>query len=70
MIAHLVSLGLYLLATILFYIAFYNVQRNPTSVRANIVALKVWDVDAIFNFISQLVLCWLFWMLGTPKEVD
>jgi len=35
MVAHLLSLGLYLLATILFYFAFYQVQKHPTSVRAN-----------------------------------
>ena len=68
MIAHLVSLGLYLLATILFYFAFYNVQKNPTSAKANIIGLRVWDIDTTSNFISQAVLCWLFWLLGTPKD--
>ena len=68
MIAHLLSLGLYLMATILFYFAFYQVQKYPTSVRANQVGLRVWDVDTTCNFLSQAVLCWLFWLLGTPKD--
>ena len=68
MVAHLLSLGLYLLATILFYFAFYQVQKHPTSVRANQVGLRVWDIDTICNFVSQAVLCWLFWLLGTPKD--
>ena len=70
LIAHLLSLGLYLLATVMFYIAFYKVQKNPQSVVANIKALRVWDVDTVFNFISQMVLCCLFWLLGTPKTAS
>jgi hypothetical protein len=52
MVAHLLSLGLYLLATILFYFAFYQVQKYPTSVRANQVGLRVWDIDTTCNFVS------------------
>lgn len=52
MLAHLLSLGLYLFATILFYVAFYKVQKNPTSVTANIIGLRCWDVDTVCNFAS------------------
>jgi hypothetical protein len=52
MIAHLLALSLYLISVIVYYIAFYKVNKYPDSVKATIFGLRAWDVSVVINFCS------------------
>ena len=68
MIGHVLTLTLYLASTLMYYIAFYYINANPDNKKLTIVGLRIWDACTIINLASQLVLCMLFWNLGTKKE--
>lgn len=67
MIGHVLTLSLYLASTLMYYIAFYYINANPNNKKLSVIGLTIWDVCTVINLLSQLVLCALFWNLGTVR---
>jgi hypothetical protein len=70
MIAHVLTLSLYLASVLLYYWMFYYVNKYEHSITLQIWGLRAWDLSVFANFLSQLFLCALFWNLGTIKTLD
>jgi hypothetical protein len=70
MIAHVFVTVFYLASVVLYYWMFYYVNRNPENIKLNVWGLRAWDISVIVNFMSQLLMCCLFWKLGNKKQLE
>jgi len=52
MIAHVLTLTLYLASSVIYYIAFYYVETYPNNIKLAIFGLRTWDASTIINFLS------------------
>jgi hypothetical protein len=73
LLRHGIAFGLYLLGTILSGVSLVFVNLNPDSVSAYNIFSFFYIVDFLMEFISQILLCQIFWAWGTddkPKGQD
>ena len=49
---HLCMLVLVFLSTVLFFIYFYKLNKDPRNIKVNIQTLRAWMVSTYFNFVA------------------